>query len=336
MKNFKGTTIAICILVVLVIVEGILLISGAFTKIPKNANGEDILVSLNDGTNYTVDDIYKELKSSSLNTILDLVDTKILTTEYKDKLNEVEEYVKNVKANLKANYTSDKELEEALQNYGYNSIDEYLDLVRTNQLTTYATEDYAKSLLTEDEIKKYYDENVYAEMSARHILVKPASSSDEDLNKAKAKAEEIIKAINDDVKTGTSLSDAFDKYKDNAEVTFEDLGTFNYTQMDEGFSKAAYALKTNEMSSTPAKSSYGYHIIYKTAEYEKQTYDEAKETIKTTLAKTKMNNDTTIQAKAMDAIRTKYGFTINDSEIKEYYNRYINKQINQTTTTAKK
>ena len=169
MKNFKGTTIAICILVVLVIVEGILLISGEFTQIPKNANGEDILVSLNDGTNYTVDDIYKELKSSSLNTILDLVDTKILTTEYKDKLNEVEEYVKNVKANLKANYTSDKELEEALQNYGYNSIDEYLDLVRTNQLTTYATEDYAKSLLTEDEIKKYYDENVYAEMSARHI-----------------------------------------------------------------------------------------------------------------------------------------------------------------------
>ena len=53
MKN-KGTIITIAVLLVIVMVESVLLITGTFTKIPKNANGEDIAVSLNDGTNYTV------------------------------------------------------------------------------------------------------------------------------------------------------------------------------------------------------------------------------------------------------------------------------------------
>ena len=253
-----------------------------------------------------------------------------------DKKDEVESYVKNAETNLKSNYVDDKgnydeeKLLSALQNYGYNSIDAYLETVRTSQYTEYATEDYAKTLLTEEEIKKYYDEKMYADMSGKHILVKPASKSTDDENKAKAKAEEIIKAIKEDVKNGTDINEAFEKYKDNAEVTFEDLGTFNYTQMDEGFSKAAYALKTNEMSSTPAKSSYGYHVILKTGESEKKSYDDAKEEIKTTLAKEKVDADSTLQVKAMMNIREKHGFKINDSELNEYYNRYINRQLNNS------
>lgn len=336
MKKNKISIIVIIVLAILALVEGILLISGALSKVPKNSNGEDILISLNDG-DYTVNDIYNKLKSSyALSTIIDMVDNKILTADYGDKKDEVESYVKNAETNLKSNYVDDKgnydeeKLLSALQNYGYNSIDAYLDTVRTSQYTEYATEDYAKTLLTEEEIKKYYDEKMYADMSGKHILVKPASKSTDDENKAKAKAEEIIKAIKEDVKNGTDINEAFEKYKDNAEVTFEDLGTFNYTQMDEGFSKAAYALKTNEMSSTPAKSSYGYHVILKTGESEKKSYDDAKEEIKTTLAKEKVDADSTLQVKAMMNIREKHGFKINDSELNEYYNRYINRQLNNS------
>ena len=104
MKKIKGTTIAICALVICVLVESILLLTGALHKVPKNSNGEDILVSLNNGTNYTVNDIYNDMKGSyALNTILQLVDEKILTTEYADKQSEVDTYVANSKANLRAN-----------------------------------------------------------------------------------------------------------------------------------------------------------------------------------------------------------------------------------------
>ena len=192
-----------------------------------------------------------------------------------------------------------------------------------------ATEDYAKTLIKEDEIKKYYNEKYYADMTGEHILVKPASSSAADQEKAKKKAEEVIKSINADVKKGTSLEEAFRKYANDTTVTYQDLGTFNYVQMDEAFSKAAYALKNNTMSSSPVKSSFGYHIILKTDEGQKKSLEDAKEEIISTLAETKANEDTTLSAKAMIALREKYGFKIVDSEIKQYYERYINNQVNK-------
>ena len=335
MKKNKGIIITIVVLVILVIVEGILLLTGALTKVPKNENGADILVSLNDGTNYTVNDIYNDMKSAyALNTILSKVDNKILTTEFKDKKSDVEDYAKNILANLKANYKSDDELLSALQNYGYNTVDDYLEVVKTSQYQSYAAQDYAKTLIKEEDIKKYYEEKTHGDISAMHVLVKPTSTSNDDLNKAKAKAEEIIKAIKEDVKNGTDIKEAFNKYKDNKDVTFEDLGTFNYKQMDEAFSIAAYGLKVNEMSSTPVKSSFGYHVILKTGEFEKPSYDESKDSIIETLANEKTQSDSTISAKAMKNLREKYGFKINDSDIENYYSRYINRQLN-TTTQAK-
>ena len=56
---------------------------------------------------------------------------------------------------------------------------------------------------------------------------------------------------------------------------------------------------------------------------------DAKEEIISTLAETKANEDTTLSAKAMIALREKYGFKIVDSEIKQYYERYINNQVNK-------
>ena len=333
MKNIKGTTVAIAVLAIAVLVETILLISGAVTKIPKNANGEDIVVSLNDGTSYTVNDIYNGMKSKyALSEVMDLIDNKILTTEYASKKDEVEEYAQGILANLKANYDSDQALEEALQNYGYNSVNDYLEIVKNSKYSSYATNDYAKSLISEDEVKKYYNEKIYGDISGVHVLVKPASTSQTDLDSAKKKAEEIIKKIKADVKAGTDIKEAFAKYKDDTSVVYEDLGTFNYTQMDEAFSKAAYALKVNEMSSKPCKSSFGYHIILKTAEYDKASLEDSKEKILTTLAEEKTSNDTTINTKAMVNLRSKYGFKLNDSELENYYNRSINRQLNQTTT----
>lgn len=337
MKKFKGTTIAIVVLLIAVVVESVLLITGTFTKIPKNANGEDIAISLNDGTSYTVNDIYNGLKKQyALSEIITMVDSKILATEYANKKNEVDEYANGILNNLKANYNSDAELEEALQNYGYNTVNDYLDVVRTNKYQGYAAEDYAKTLITNEEIKKYYDDKYYADMSGVHVLVKPASTNQNDQDSAKKKAQDIIEAIKADVKKGTDIKEAFKKYADDKTVTYEDLGTFNYTQMDEAFSKAAYALKVNEMSSTPCKSSFGYHVILKTGENDKKSIDDAKEEILTKLATEKTSEDTTLQTKAMVNLRNKYGLTINDSEIKTYYERYINRQLNQTTTKASK
>ena len=108
----------------------------------------------------------------------------------------------------------------------------------------------------------------------------------------------------------------------------ERVNTNKMADMVEDFSKAAYNLKAGEMSKTPVKTSYGYHIILVTKVGEKKSLDDAKEEIINALAKKKVDEDTTISVTAMDKLREKYGMNIIDSELSERYKRYINYQLN--------
>ncbi len=339
--NIKPIYVVICVLVIVVIVETILLINGKLSAIPTNSNGEDTLVSFNDGTSYTVNEIWDETKKNyGLTVLLERIDKKVLEDKYKDKLSEADEYVKNTENSLKANYVDkngnydEDTLLSILQQYGYNSLDEYLNTVRTNYLENLAAQDYAKTLITDDEIQDYYDNKVYNNIDAVHILVKPASDSTDDLTTAENKAKEIIDAIKKDIDSGTSAKDAFAKYKDDFSVTYEDLGSFNYNDMEEAFSKAAYALKTDEYTTEPVKTSYGYHIILKTGEEEKAALSDKKDEIVTTLAKDKVSDDSTVKINAMVNLRNEYGLRWNDSDLENAYDRYINYQINQAKSSS--
>lgn len=339
--NIKPIYVVICVLVIVVIIETIFLISGKLSAVPTNSNGEDTLVSFNNGTSYTVNEIWDETKKNyGLTVLLEKIDNKILEDKYKDQLSDADEYVKNTENSLKANYVDDNgkydedSLLTVLQQYGYSSLDGYLDTVRTNYLENLAAQDYAKTLVTDDEIQDYYDNKVYNNIDAVHILVKPASDSSDDLQTAENKAKEIIAAIKSDIDSGTSAEDAFAKYKDDSSVTYEDLGSFNYNDMEEAFSKSAYALKVNEYTTEPVKTSYGYHIILKTGEEEKASLDDKKDEIVTTLAKDKVSNDSTVRINAMVNLRNEYGLKWNDSDLENAYDRYINYQINQAKKSS--
>ena len=65
-------------------------------------------------------------------------------------------------------------------------------------------ENYLKDELTDEEIQDYYDENIFGDLTVRHILIEPdtdSDASDEDQEKAeeeaKKTAEEIIKKLDD-------------------------------------------------------------------------------------------------------------------------------------------
>ena len=178
-------------------------------------------------------------------------------------------------------------------------------------------------------MKDYYKNESVGDIDCNHILVKPASEKTEDVNKAKEEAEKIIEAIKKDVKSGTKVADAFAKYKDNSSVTYQELGRFNKGDMVEAFEKAAYALKKGSYSTTPVKTSYGYHIIYKVNEFEKESYDKLKDSIKETIAENKVKEDSTISVQAMIDLRKEYGIKWQDSELEDTYNKYMNYLLNQ-------
>ena len=333
----KTSTIIIAVLALAAIGEGIYIASGKAHIVPKLENGQEAIVELSDGTKYSANDIWNELKGTyGLTNVMNKVDAKILGEEYKDSEQEVKQYLTNAELSIKAQYKDDNgnvdesKMLSTLQQYGYNDLDSYLETVKASYLQNKAATDYAKTIVTDSEIKDYYKSDVKPDLTGVHILVKPSGTDDASLATAKDKAQNIIADITKRASKGEKLEDIFKSYDSDSDdaTTYQDLGTFNYTDMVEDFSKAAYNLKAGEMSKAPVKTSYGYHVILITKVGEKKSLDDSKENIKTLLAEKKVSADSTIAVTAMDKLREKYGMKIVDSEINEKYKKYINYQLN--------
>ena len=327
-------------LIIMILAAGML--TGCGSKIPKLSNGEEALIEFGDGTKYSVNEIWNEVKETyALDITINKIDTKILESEYKDKKAEVDEYINNYETSLKANFVDENgkfdeaSLQSALTQSGFNTLEEYLDTQRLNYLTNLAITDYAKSKVTDKQIKNYYKNEAVGDINCVHILVKPESTSDEADTKAKEKAKSIIAAIKKDIKAGTKAIDAFKKYEKDETVTYQDLDYFNKGDMVSEFETAAFKLKKNAYTTSPVKTSYGYHIILKVDEKDKEELSVLKDEIKETLANKLLEEDAKLQVNAMIELRKKHGVEWHDSEMEDAYNKYMNYLINQSTQQQK-
>ncbi len=135
--------------------------------------------------------------------------------------------------------------------------------------------------VTEDEAKKYYDENAkqLEQIRASHILVTPRSADpNSDPNEAKAaakaKAEDLLKQIKD----GADFAELAKTYSDcPSSKQGGDLGFFSRGQMVPAFEEAAFALKPGQVSDV-VESPFGYHII-KVTDRKNDTFEKAKDDI---------------------------------------------------------
>lgn len=143
--------------------------------------------------------------------------------------------------------------------------------------------------VTEEEAKKYYDENVkqLEQVKASHILIKPHSTDpNADPNEAraaaKAKAEDLLKQIKDGadfVELARANSDCPSSKQGG------DLGFFHRGQMVSAFEEAAFALKPGQVSDI-VETQFGYHII-KVTDRKNDTFKKAKEDVMELLARPK-------------------------------------------------
>ncbi|MBM3598768.1 MAG: peptidylprolyl isomerase [Alphaproteobacteria bacterium] len=109
-----------------------------------------------------------------------------------------------------------------------------------------------RSQVTEDALKKRYDESIKnhptkEEVRARHILVD---------------TEDKAKAVIAELKKGADFANvAKARSTDPAAAQGGDLGFFSAEQMVPEFSEAAFKLKNGEISQTPVKTNFGWHVI---------------------------------------------------------------------------
>lgn len=321
-----------------VITIAILLIVLIFvsTKNTKTKNGDDIVVSVN-GKTITANELYQELKNQNgKNVAINMIDDYILNKEYKttdDMKKQAKATIENYKNTYGDNYKS------FLEYNGISDDKELKELLIKNSKLTLVTDDFIKNNLTDKEKKEYYENNIYGDISAKHILISfdyDDNATDEEKeqkeNEAKAKAEEIIEKI----KNGEDFSELAKEYStDNgSKENGGDLGYFNTGDMVKEFEEAAYGLAVNEYTTKPVKTTYGYHIIMKTGQKEKPSYNKSKDTIIEKLIEQKKSEDNTISVKAMIALREKYKIKIKDKTIKSDYNSYIKEATTITTTTS--
>ncbi|WP_415407585.1 peptidylprolyl isomerase [Sulfurovum sp. CS9] len=134
------------------------------------------------------------------------------------------------------------------------------------------------TIVSDSEAKEFYDKNADKFMQqdsvhARHILVKEEKEAQEIIDtlaplKDKALQEKFIELAKAK-STGPSGPKG------------GDLGNFSKGQMVPEFSKAVWALKVGEMTTTPVKTQFGYHVIYLEgkAEAKPTPYEQVKEKI---------------------------------------------------------
>ena len=282
-------------------------------------------------------DFYKEIKADNISKLIDLIDHKLLDEKFKTDDKEDENVKKQIDS-IKSYYTEESQFNQVIKQYFGAENEKELDkILRLEYKREQAINKYIEDHLSEDEIKKYYEEKIFGDMSAKHILITPdvaKDASEEDKKeaekKALEKAKDIIKQLNDGKKFD-SLAKKYSKDESNAKKG-GDLGKFSYDDMVKEFSEACSKLKVNEYTKEPVKTQYGYHIILKTGEDKKPTLKKVKSEIKEKIREQKIQDDVTLYYETLKKFRKDNGITWNDSALKKAYDKYMDDLVE----TAKK
>jgi len=312
------------------VLVGLLLITGC-KQVPKLENGKEKVVSF-DKDGIAVDDLYEEMKEKiGFNTLINMIDKKITDEKFKEtdeekdsianQINTVKAYYEYIYKNQFATYE-----DYIKENYGVANDTELQEVFRLSYRRSELVKQYIKGKITEDEIKKYFDNSYIGDIEASHILItanyKDGATDDEKKkaeDEALKTAKEVIKKLNDG---GDFATLAKEYSKDGSADNGGSLGRFGQGDMVKEFEEAAYKLEVGKYTKEPVKTQFGYHIILKTKDYGKGELKDAKDKIVETLLNEKLNSESDIVFKTLIDIREDYGLVIEDTKLKEQYDNY--------------
>ena len=330
MKIFKLTA---CALIVCLLVTGC----------GNNAELEDnhTVVKTDEGE-IKADALYEKLRDKyGISVLVDMIDHQLFDEKY--KTDETEEETINAQIEqMKAQYNNDEEAFNAAitQYLGVEDENELRDMLSLEYKRNLAIEEHVQDSIADDEIQKYYDDEIIGDMSVRHILISPDTNDDmTDEEKeaaeedAKKQAEDLIKQLDD----GADFEELAKEYSDDT-GSAEDGGFIDYfnkdDNMDEAFLNASIDLEEGEYTKEPVQSSFGYHIILKVDQKDKPELDEVRDDIKETLAEEKLNEDSALMYNALIEIREEAGIEFNDDSLKKDYDELMQQLIDNVSSAG--
>ena len=308
-----------------------LIATGCGNKIPVK-NGSKVAVSVK-GDKFTATEYYEKIKEDNISILVNMIDHSILDKKYKSDEDE-KSSIDNQMEQIKQYYGSDESSYKSIlkQYFGTDNEDEVRTQLSLNYKRNKAVNDYIEKNLKDDEIKKYYDEKIFGQIKASHILITvdvKDGATDEEKQKEENEELEKAKKVIKELKSGKKFKDLAKKYSQDkaSAANGGDLGYFQLSEMVEEFSNAVKELKNNEYTKEPVKTQYGYHIILRTGEKDKAKLEDVKSEIKEKLRTEKLDNDSTLYYKTLMSVREENKIKWNDDELKNAYNEYMQKII---------
>ena len=306
----------------LIVLACLLFITGC--KDVKLENGDNAIVTFKEG-GISAKDLYEELKSSHGGEVVtNLIDMYLLEKKYPTD-DEEKEYVKdalkNVQKNAKSSGTTVNNFLSMY--YGIANEEAFERYMTLNYKRNKFVEDYAKEHVTEKQIKEYYDQKIYGDVEASQILI-TVDAKDDATDEEKAAAEKkaldsannIIKELNE----GKDFAELAKKYSKD-ELTASNGGSLGKVNTDDIADEALEALRKLEdgkYTTTPVKSSDGYHILFRTSMDKKPELEKVKKDIIAKVAE-EMTKENGYTAKAMKALREKNEMKFEDKDLEKQF-----------------
>ena len=290
----------------------------------------------------TTDALYENLRDKyGISVLVDMIDHQLFDEKY--KTDETEEETINAQIEqMKSQYNNDDEaFQAAIKQYlGVEDEDELREMLSLEYKRNLAIEEHVKNSVTDDEIQKYYDDEVIGDMKVRHILIKPETTDDmsteeqtEAEEKAKKEAEDLIKKLDD----GADFEKLAKEYSDDT-GSASDGGLIDYfnkdDNMDEAFLNASIDLEEGKYTEEPVQSSFGYHIILKLDQKKKPKLNKVKNDIIETLAEEKLNEDAALRYNALIEIREEAGIKFNDDSLKKDYDDLMQQLLDSVNSSS--
>lgn len=320
---------------VVLIICAMLLMTGCGKDV-KLVNGENAIVTFKEG-GISSNELYDVLKNTyGAEKIMNLIDEHLLEEIY-DETDEEKNYIKQNVKSVKDAASEMGASYEMYLSYYYGVADEkaFEDYLRLSFRRDTWTRDYAKETITEKQINEYYEQEVFGDVEASQILITvdtKKDATDDEKKDAEEKALKEAKDIIAKLKDGADFAELAKEYSKDATTSANGgvLGKVNDGDATEEVLKALRNMKDGSYSTTPVKSSQGYHIVYRTSQDEKpELTEELTKEIKETIAN-ETAQSASFQLEALKNLREKNEMKFVDTNlgsdfedlVKQYESQY--------------
>ncbi|ANX11082.1 peptidylprolyl isomerase [Fictibacillus arsenicus] len=258
-----------------------------------NAGADSEAIVESKAGDITKEQFYNKMKEQYGDQVLNqMIDEMVLEDKYKVTDKEIDKEIDKIKEEL----GGEDAFKQALEQNGLSDEKQLKERVKSMLLNEKAATEGVK--ISEDEMKKAFEEKYKTEVKASHILVDDEKT-----------AKEVQKKLNE----GGDFAKLAEEYSKDpgSKSKGGDLGFFGKGAMVPEFEKVAFTLDKGETSDL-VKSDYGVHII-KVTDKRENKFEDKKEQVEQELKQQKAKPITEI----LENLRKKADVKIKDKELKE-------------------